>query len=428
MKNPTRGNRLQSMNKSLYRLDWITIILYLALVSFGLVNIYSTNFNENSSIFNLKIPVGKQFLFFMVSVFVGVLILITKAKFFERFASVFYLLTILSLVGLFLFGKNISGATSWYSFGSIGLQPSEFAKVATALAVAKYLSEIQVNVKKLKSLLQVGLIIALPMILIILQPDPGTALVFGAFFFVLFREGLNSIFLLLLFGFIFFFILTLVTPIPFVFASIITLLIALYFFSKKLNKKASLLPYLALIVVSCSYVYSVDYIFNNIFEQRHRDRFNIILGKEFDTQGIGYNINQSKIAIGSGGWEGKGFLQGTQTKGHFVPEQHTDYIFSTIGEEWGFYGSAVVILVFCFLIIRILYRAENLKNNFARIYGHGLAAILFLHFFINIGMSLGLVPTIGIPLPFISYGGSSLLGFSCLLFIFLNLDANRLNE
>ena len=205
--------------------------------------------------------------------------MITKAKLFERFASVLYLLTILSLVGLFLFGKNISGATSWYSFGSIGLQPSEFAKVATALAVAKYLSEIQVNVKKLKSLLQVGLIIALPMILIILQPDPGTALVFGAFFFVLFREGLNSIFLLLLFGLIFFFILTLVTPIPFVFASIITLLIALYFFSKKLNKKASLLPYLALIVVSCSYVYSVDYIFNNIFEQRHRDRFNIILGK-----------------------------------------------------------------------------------------------------------------------------------------------------
>lgn len=392
------------------------------------MNIYSTNYNEDSNLFNFKIPVGKQFLFFIASLFTALIIMITKAKVFERFASVFYLISILLLAGLFLFGKNISGATSWYSFGGIGLQPSEFAKVATALAVAKFLSEIQVDLKKTRSLLQVGLIISLPIILIVFQPDPGTALVFVAFFFVLFREGLNFLFLIFGFGSAFFFILTLVAPVPFVFASIITLLISLYFFSRKLNKKASILPYLGLIILSCSYVYSVDYIFNNVFEQRHRDRFNIILGKEVDIQGIGYNINQSKIAIGSGGWEGKGFLQGTQTKGHFVPEQHTDYIFSTIGEEWGFYGSAAVVFAFCFLIIRILYRSENLKTNFARIYGHGLAAILFLHFVINIGMSLGIVPTIGIPLPFISYGGSSLLGFTCLLFIFLNLDANRMNE
>ena len=416
------------MNKNLYRLDWVTISLYISLVVFGLINIYSTNFNENSTLFNFKIPVGKQFLFFIISIVSAFLILLTKAKNFERFASVFYLFTLLLLLGLFVFGNNISGATSWYSFGGVGLQPSEFAKVATTLAVAKLLSEIQIDVKNIKSMLQVGLVIILPIILILLQPDPGTALVFAAFFFVLFREGLNSFFLLLFFGLIFFFILALVAPIPFIFTSIFTLLISLYFFSRKLNKKTALLPYLTLIFISCSYVYSVDYIFNNVFEQRHRDRFNIILGKEVDTQGIGYNINQSKIAIGSGGWEGKGFLQGTQTKGNFVPEQHTDYIFSTIGEEWGFYGSSAVILVFCFLIIRIIYRAENLKNNFARIYGHGLAAILFLHFFINIGMSLGLVPTIGIPLPFISYGGSSLLGFSCLLFIFLNLDSNRLND
>ena len=416
------------MNKNLYRLDWVSICLYLSLVVFGLVNIYSTNFNENSNLFNFKIPVGKQFLFFILSLVSAFIIILTKAKVFERFASVFYLLTLLMLIGLFVFGNNISGATSWYNISGIGIQPSEFAKVATALAVAKLLSEIQIDVKNIKSLLQVGLVIVLPIILIILQPDPGTALVFGAFSFVLFREGLNSFFLLFIFGLIFFFILALIAPIPFVFASIITLLITLYFFSRKLNKRAYPLPYLALIFVSCSYVYSVDFIFNNVFEQRHRDRFNIILGKEVDTQGIGYNINQSKIAIGSGGWEGKGFLQGTQTKGNFVPEQHTDYIFSTIGEEWGFYGSSAVVLVFCFLIVRILYRAENLKSNFARIYGHALAAILFLHFFINIGMSLGLVPTIGIPLPFISYGGSSLLGFSCLLFIFLNLDSNRLNE
>lgn len=416
------------MNKSFYRLDWITILLYLALVSYGLINIYSTNYNENSSLFNFSIPVGKQFIFFGVSIVVAVVILITKAKVFERFASIFYLISILSLIGLFIFGKNISGATSWYTFGGIGLQPSEFAKVTTALAVSKILSEIQVDLKKIKSLFQIGFVITLPMILIILQPDPGTALVFVGFFFVLFREGLNLIFLLVIIGLIFFFILALMAPIPFIFTSIITLLISMYFFSKKLNKKASLLPYLLVIFLSCGYVYSVDYIFNTVFEQRHRDRINIILGKDVDSQGIGYNINQSKIAIGSGGWNGKGFLQGTQTKGDFVPQQHTDYIFSTIGEEWGFYGSSLVVVAFCFLIIRIIYKTENLKNKFARIYGHSLASILFFHFFINIGMSLGLVPTVGIPLPFISYGGSSLLAFSCLLFIFLNLDANRLNE
>ena len=280
------------MNKSFYRLDWITIALYLALVSYGLINIYSTNYNENSSLFNFSIPVGKQFLFFVVSIIVAVVILITKAKVFERFASIFYLISILSLIGLFIFGKKISGATSWYTFGGIGIQPSEFAKVTTALAVSKILSEIQVNLKKIKFLFQIGFIIALPVILIILQPDPGTALVFVGFFFVLFREGLNVIFLLVVIGLIFFFILALVAPIPFIFASIITLLISMYFFSKKLNKKASLLPYLLVIFLSCGYVYSVDYIFNTVFEQRHRDRINIILGKEFDSQGIGYNINQ----------------------------------------------------------------------------------------------------------------------------------------
>ncbi|MDB2456255.1 rod shape-determining protein RodA [Flavobacteriaceae bacterium] len=416
------------MNKIIYRLDWVTILLYVALVIFGISNIYSTNYNENSNLINLKTPVGKQVAFAVASFIIAIVMLTIKAKVFERFASVFYLLTLILLIGLFAFGSNISGATSWYSFGGVGLQPSEFAKVTTSLAVAKLLSEIQIDIRKIKSLVQVALIIVLPMILIVLQPDPGTALVFSAFFFVLFREGLNSFFLITAFSLVFFFILSLLAPIPFVFASIITLSISLYFFSRKFNKKTSLLPYLGVIIFSCSYVYSVDYIFNNVFEQRHRDRFNIILGKEVDSQGIGYNINQSKIAIGSGGWEGKGFLQGTQTKGNFVPEQHTDYIFSTIGEEWGFYGSTAVVFVFCFLIIRIVYRAENLKNNFARIYGHGVAAILFLHFFINIGMSLGLVPTIGIPLPFISYGGSSLLGFTCLLFIFLNLDANRLSD
>ena len=417
------------MNRSLYRMDWLTLLIYLLLVGFGLVNIYSATFKgEATSLFNVSEPIGKQMLFFILSLISGTVLLFTQPKFFERFSSLLYALTILLLLGLFVFGSERSGARSWYGFGGISLQPSEFAKIAVALAVAKLLTEIQINIKTFRSQLQIFFVIGLPMILILLQPDAGSALIFVAFLFVLLREGLSFIYFNVFSGLILFFILTLIAPLPFVYISIFTAIIILYFFSKKLNKKASFWPYLLSIVLSCGYVYSVDYIFYEVFEQRHRDRFNIVLGKEVDTQGIGYNLNQSKIAIGSGGWNGKGFLQGTQTKGGFVPEQHTDYIFSTVGEEWGFVGSAALVLVFCILILRILARAEIQKNKFSRVYAYGVASILFLHFFINIGMSIGIVPTIGIPLPFISKGGSSLLAFSCMIAIYLNLDANRLNE
>ena len=416
------------MNRT-FKIDWLVLLIYLLLVSFGITNIYSSTFDANQpELFNLSRSIGKQMIFFIVSLATGIFVLAAPVKIFERFASVIYLGIILLLVGLYPFGNTISGARSWYNFGGIGLQPAEFAKVAVALAVAKLLSEIQIDIRRFSSLLQILLIIALPMGLILIQPDAGSALVFGAFIFVLFREGLPTPYILVTAGMIFFFILTLIAPLPFVYVSIIFVIISLYFFSKKVNKKVAFLPYLMFILLSSGYVYSVDYIFNEIFEQRHRDRFNIVLGKEVDTQGIGYNLNQSKIAIGSGGWEGKGFLQGTQTKGGFVPEQHTDYIFSTIGEEWGFLGSASVVLLFSLLILRILSRAETQKNKFARIYAYSVASIIFVHFFVNIGMSIGLVPTIGIPLPFISYGGSSLMAFTILIFIYLNLDANRMNE
>ena len=416
------------MNRT-FKIDWLVLLIYLLLVSFGITNIYSSTFDANQpELFNLSRSIGKQMVFFMVSLAAGIFVLAAPVKIFERFASVIYLGIIILLIGLYPFGSTISGARSWYNFGGIGLQPAEFAKVAVALATAKLLSEIQIDIRRFSSLLQILLIIALPMGLILIQPDAGSALVFGAFIFVLFREGLPTPYILVTAGMIFFFILTLIAPLPFVYVSIVFVIISLYFFSKKVNKKAAFLPYLMFILLSCGYVYSVDYIFNDIFEQRHRDRFNIVLGKEVDTQGIGYNLNQSKIAIGSGGWEGKGFLQGTQTKGGFVPEQHTDYIFSTIGEEWGFLGSASVVLLFSLLILRILSRAETQKNKFARIYAYSVASIIFVHFFVNIGMSIGLVPTIGIPLPFISYGGSSLLAFTILIFIYLNLDANRMNE
>ena len=416
------------MNKT-FKIDWLVLLIYLLLVSFGITNIYSSTFDVNQpELFNLSRSIGKQMMFLFVSLVAGIFILAAPVKIFERFSSVIYLVIIILLIGLYPFGSTISGARSWYNFGGISLQPAEFAKVAVALATAKLLSEIQIDIRQFRSLIQILLIIGLPMGLILIQPDAGSALVFGAFIFVLFREGLPTPYILVISGMVLFFILTLIAPLPFVYVSIIFVIISLYFFSKKVNKKVTFLPYLISILTSCGYVYSMDYIFNEIFEQRHRDRFNVVLGKEIDTQGIGYNLNQSKIAIGSGGWDGKGFLQGTQTKGGFVPEQHTDYIFSTIGEEWGFLGSGSVVLLFSILILRILSRAEAQKNNFSRIYAYSVASIIFFHFFINIGMSIGLVPTIGIPLPLISYGGSSLLAFTILIFIYLNLDANRLND
>ena len=415
------------MNKKIFLFDWISFLLMVTLIIIGLFNIYSTTYDINSSIFNYNIPVGKQFFFLNICFFFSIIILFINSKSFEKYSSIVYLISIILLIGLLFFGKNISGATSWYTFGGLSFQPSEFSKLATSLAVAKILSEIQTNIKKSKSLIQLSIIILIPGTLIILQPDPGTALIFSAFLFVLFREGLSYYYLLIFSIGIILFILTLLLDIKIIISIIFIFTSLLYIIARKLNKKTSVYPYLTSLSISIIFVFSSIYLFNNIFEQRHRDRFNIILGKEVDSQGIGYNINQSIIAIGSGGLNGKGFLQGTQTKGDFVPEQHTDFIFSTIGEEWGFSGSLGLILIFSILIIRITMRAEKQKNKFSRIYSYSLASILSVHFFVNIGMSLGLIPSIGIPLPFISYGGSSLLTFTCMMFIYFNLDINRLN-
>ena len=415
------------MNKKIFLFDWISFLLMVTLIIIGLFNIYSTTYDINSSIFNYNIPVGKQFFFLNICFFFSIIILFINSKSFEKYSSIVYLISIILLIGLLFFGKNISGATSWYTFGGFSFQPSEFSKLATSLAVAKILSEIQTNIKTPKSLIQLSIIILIPGALIILQPDPGTALIFSAFFFVLFREGLSYYYLLIFSIGIMLFILTLLLDIKIIISIIFIFTSLLYLIARKLNKKTSIYPYLTSLSISIIFVFSSIYLFNNIFEQRHRDRFNIILGKEVDSQGIGYNINQSIIAIGSGGLNGKGFLQGTQTKGDFVPEQHTDFIFSTIGEEWGFSGSLGLILIFSILIIRITMRAEKQKNKFSRIYSYSLASILSVHFFVNIGMSLGLIPSIGIPLPFISYGGSSLLTFTCMMFIYFNLDINRLN-
>ncbi|MCT8340551.1 rod shape-determining protein RodA [Flavobacteriaceae bacterium TK19130] len=408
--------------KGSLRFDWLTIFFYILLVAIGWINIYSASLDENATqFFDFNQIYFKQFVWILLSVLIIVFILALESKFYERFSSVIYLVSLASLLGLFVFGKTISGATSWYAIGPASLQPSEFAKAATALALAKYLSDIQTDISVFKDQLRAFLIIILPALIIIPQPDPGSALVYAAFIFPLYREGLPYIYLMVGFFAAALFIATLGLGTIWVSLGIIAIAGILLF--RKRKRKPNIFKFVFLTAISLAFVFSVNYIFNNVFEQRHRDRFNIVLGKETDAKGIGYNTNQSEIAIGSGGWTGKGWTQGTQTKGKFVPEQHTDYIFSTVGEEWGFIGSIVVIILFVGLIARLLVLAERQKNQFSRIYGYSVAAILFFHFFVNIGMVTGLFPTVGIPLPFFSYGGSGLWGFTILLFIFVRLDA-----
>ena len=402
--------------------DWVTIFIYIALVAIGWINIYSASFNEAStSFFDVKQLYTKQLMFICLSVLLIIFILAIEAKFYERFSSIIYLIALFSLLGLFLFGKNINGATSWYAVGGFTIQPSEFAKVATSLALAKYVSDIQIDLLTYQDQIKSLIIVILPAILIIPQPDPGSALVYLALIFALYREGLPTIYLLFSFIVAALFVATL--SFGTVWVSLLILLITGIIIFK--SEKKSIFKYGILAVACIGFSISVNFIFENVLEQRHRDRFNIVLGKQVDTKSIGYNTNQSEIAIGSGGWTGKGWLQGTQTKGKFVPEQDTDYIFSTVGEEWGFIGSMGVVVLFLFLIIRLLILSERQKSQFSRIYGYSVASILFFHFFINIGMVSGLLPTIGIPLPFFSYGGSGLWGFTILLFIFIRLDASN---
>ena len=418
------------MNRlSILKYDLVSIALYIGLVSFGIINIYSSSFNGSStSLFDLSSIVGKQVIFFFLSLVVFIFILFTRNKFFDNSASIVYLLSIILLLGLFVFGVERGGARSWYALGPISFQPSELAKFGTALFLSKFLSIIQTDLKRNRDILIVLIIILVPLILTTIQPDPGSALIFLAFIFPVIREGLN----LNYFYFGLYIISTLLLTLKFNFLvsvailTIIFLTYLIYLRNKKI--KVSLLKYIFSFFILVSISFSTNYLFENVLEQRHRDRINLVLGKEIDTSGIGYNINQSKIALSNGGFFGTGFLEGTQTKGNFVPRQHTDFIFSTIGEEWGFIGTLSTIVIFSFLIIRIITRADKQPNHFRRIYSYCFASLIFFHFFLNVGMSIGLIPSIGIPLPFISYGGSSLLIFSLMFFVYLNFDSSRLKE
>lgn len=415
-----------------YGVDLTLVLLYLFLIAFGWMNIYAASVTEQAhEILDFGTKYGKQLLWISLSFVLIVILLFFDAKTYEKFASILYILSLSSLLGLFVFGKTINGATSWYSLGNFSLQPSEFVKFATALALARLVSDRQYDLKLVKNQVKAIVLIFLPAALITLQPDPGSALVYISFFFVLYREGLPLHFITIGAIAILLFLLTL----AFGFQSVLLVcyvLLVLFILYVLLYKKKSLKFHWAkifgLFAIVGLFLFSVDYVFNSVFEQRHRDRFNILLGKNNDTKGVGYNTNQSVLTVKSGGFSGKGFLQGDRTRGDFVPEQHTDYIFSALGEEWGFIGSSLLVLLFTAFVLRILYLAERQKTTFSRVYGYGIAAVFFFHYTINIGMVIGLFPTIGIPLPFFSYGGSALWGFTVLLFLFIKLDASRSYE
>ena len=465
-------------NNLLANIDWVSILLYLLLVLIGWLNIYAAVYDENhSSILDISQKYGKQLIWIGAAFVLAFLVLLTDSKFFTTFSMVIYGIMIFLLIAVLFLGTETKGARSWFEVGDFRIQPAEFAKFATNLAIAYVMSRHNFKVMRFSSLLTIGLILALPAGLIILQNDTGSALVYSSFILVLFREGLHGSILLLCFVAAAIFIMALLyTPFTVLLVIIGGTLIAFYYYRHDIRElfqiilfigcgfglfvlikwifNLSISDYYMLLIVyvitSITAIYpiykrkmknmitllliswlcvgaapSVNYAFNHL-QPHQQDRINELLGIKVDPKGTGYNVTQSKIAIGSGGLLGKGFLQGTQTKLNFVPEQSTDFIFCTVGEEWGFVGSTFVIVLLAVFILRIIKLAERQRSSFSRIYGYGVASILFFHVAVNIGMTIGMAPVIGIPLPFFSYGGSSLWSFTILIFIFLRLDANRL--
>lgn len=406
-------------------IDWLTVLMWLALCLIGWFNIYAAVFDpERPEIFNLATNYGKQSMYLFMAIIIGFSILIIDEKFFISVAPFVYIVVLLLLIVVLFVGRNVGGNQAWISLGSFRLQPSEFAKLGTCLLLASYLST-QINKQPNMKTLLIGSAIGLaPVALIMLQPDTGSALTFLSLTLVFYREGYVGNALLIFVGLaILLFVLTLLIN-QWI---IIGLLFAICgFLAYSLRKKRKhLINIITIFVVSSVYVLSVDFAYNEILRPHQRNRIDVILRKVDDPRGDGYQLNQSQIAIGSGQLFGKGFLQGTQTKYNFVPEQSTDFIFCTVGEEWGFVGSIFLISLYIVLLLRLIHIAERQRTAFARIYAYSITSILFFHFVINIGMTIGLVPVIGIPLPYISYGGSSLWSFTILLFILLRFDSRR---
>ncbi|MGM0496321.1 MAG: rod shape-determining protein RodA [Bacteroidota bacterium] len=459
-------------------IDWFTVILYVILVFIGWLTIYSALYNEeHKSVFDLSQRYGKQFLWISAAFLLAILIMVIDSNFFSFFAYGFYVLVIILLIAVLFFGEETQGSKAWLRIGNVKFQPAEFAKVATALTIAKYLSGFNVKLNVLKTYFRVAMLILLPMALVFIH-DAGTALVFVAFLLPLYREGLSSAVLLLGVYFIILFILSFlvekiiltlgaifIVHLIFLFIqrnikqTLVSLLIfigisglflginqlsgfsidyiyiilggfigsSIFYLILSYYHKISKVPlYILFVFASITFTYSIDFAFDSFLQPHQQRRIVQIMGLEDSPQGAGYNVNQSVIAIGSGGFSGKGYLKGTQTKYDFVPEQSTDFIFSTIGEEFGFVGSSILIILFVTLLLRLIFLAERQRSFFSRIYGYGVISVFLFHFIINIGMTIGLAPVIGIPLPFISYGGSSLWAFTVMLFIFIRLDVSRL--
>lgn len=460
-------------------LDRPVILIYMILVLMGWFNIYAAVYNdEHQSILDISQQYGKQMVWIIAAGVLAAILLIIESRFYVVFSYPIYAFIMFMLVAVLLFGREVNGARSWFEIGSIRLQPAEFAKLATCLAMSKYLSQYHIKIHRLRTIIKVGAFLGIPALLILLQNDTGSAIVYSSFVLMLYRQGLSGKFLLLGLFIVLLFFMSLIFDPQWISMVILIMISVLYFFYRKSVKETlvgmgvysivlllcwfaiekvlhlensdpiiyltSLLltvaPFgyfafryklkvlylvIAIAVASVSFTYSVEYIFNNVLEKHQRTRINVLLGTESDPHGAEYNVNQSKIAIGSGGFSGKGFLQGTQTKFNFVPEQSTDFIFCTVGEEWGFVGTFTVIAIFLALLLRLVYMAERQRSDFSRIYGYGVVGILFFHLAINVGMTIGLAPVIGIPLPFFSYGGSSLWAFTILLFVFIKLDADR---
>ncbi len=406
-------------------IDWLLVIFYLGFVLIGWMNIYAAVYNEeHSNIFDMSQNYGKQLMWIGTSILIAMAILIIDGKFFASFSYPIYGTILLLLLVVLAVAKNVQGARSWIEIGSFKLQPSEFAKFATSMALAKYLSTLNIRMQDTKTKLTAGALILIPMAFVLLQNDTGSALVFCAFIFVLFREGLSQNFLI--FGFLggVLFVLALMVPAIILISVIGSIGLLSYILMRKTKK--NFITIALITSLCCGAIFSVDYAYNHILQAHQRERIEVLLGKKSDLKGAGYNVNQSLIAIGSGGFFGKGFLQGTQTKYDFVPEQSTDFIFCTVGEEWGFLGTTVVLLMFLALLYRILFIAERQRSTYTRIYAYGVASIIFFHVMVNVGMAIGLAPVIGIPLPFFSYGGSSLWSFTILLFVLIKLDSYRM--
>ena len=407
-----------------YNIDKVLLLIFVLLVACGWINIYAAVYSdEHRSIFDLSQRYGKQLIWIGSAFIIAMAILIIDIKFIVSFSYVFYGISILFLLFVLAAGSAVSGSKSWFHAGGFALQPGEFAKFATCLALAKYLSSQNVKLNDRRTVLTVIFLLLLPVLLILKQNDLGSAMVFVAFVFMFYREGFSGN-ILIICVLIFFLIFMALVINKFILLGLLAVIVGILFFFIKRTRK-NIFSLIGLLLLASVIILSVDYGFEHILEKHQKTRINVLLGKEIDPKGAGYNINQSKIAIGSGGFWGKGFLKGTQTKYNFVPEQSTDFIFCTVGEEWGFIGSLYVVGMFVALLFRLIFLAERQRSAFSRIYGYGVVSIFFIHFFINIGMATGLVPVIGIPLPFFSYGGSSLWGFTVLLFIFLRLDASR---